>query len=45
MVKLQIDHLTKRYWLERENSEVLAISDVSFSVDDGEFMAIVGSPG
>src|SRR5215467_9728432 len=32
MVKLQIDHLTKHYWLEREDRNVLALSDVSFSV-------------
>jgi NitT/TauT family transport system ATP-binding protein len=45
MVKLQIDHLTKHYWLERESRDVLAVSDVSFSVADGEFMAIVGPSG
>jgi NitT/TauT family transport system ATP-binding protein len=45
MVKLQIDHLTKHYWLEREDRGVLALSDVSFSVGDGEFMAIVGPSG
>jgi NitT/TauT family transport system ATP-binding protein len=45
MVKLQIDHLTKHYWLERENRDVLALADVSFSVDDGEFMAVVGPSG
>src|SRR5215472_10832128 len=44
-MKLQIDHLTKRYWLEREDRNVLALSDVSFSVADGEFMAIVGPSG
>src|SRR2546421_3207208 len=45
MVKLQIDHLTKHYWLERENRDVLALEDVSFSVAEGEFMAIVGPSG
>jgi ABC-type sugar transport system ATPase subunit len=45
MVKLQVDHLTKHYWLERENRDVLALADVSFSVDDGEFMAVVGPSG
>src|SRR5919204_1578291 len=44
-MKLEIGHLTKRYWLEREDREVLALSDVTFSVADGEFLAIVGPSG
>ena len=42
MVKLSIEHLSKRYWFEREDREVLAVSDVSLAVEDGEFLAIVG---
>lgn len=44
-IKLQIDHLTKRYWRERDALQVLALSDVSLSVADGEFTAIVGPSG
>jgi NitT/TauT family transport system ATP-binding protein len=45
MVKLSIEHLSKRYWFERENREVPAVDDVSLSVGDGEFLAIVGPSG
>ncbi|HJT89712.1 MAG TPA: ABC transporter ATP-binding protein [Bryobacteraceae bacterium] len=43
MVKLEISHLSKRYW--RDTREVLALSDVSLTVEDGEFLAIVGPSG
>jgi NitT/TauT family transport system ATP-binding protein len=45
MLKLEIDHLSKHYWLDREGRDVLALSDVSLSVMDGEFMALVGPSG
>jgi NitT/TauT family transport system ATP-binding protein len=45
MVKLKIDHLSKRYWLEHQARDVPALDDVSLSVADGEFMAIVGPSG
>jgi NitT/TauT family transport system ATP-binding protein len=45
MTKLGIANLTKRYYVERDGREVLALSDVSFSVAEGDFMAIVGPSG
>src|SRR6187399_1471692 len=45
MHKLEIDHLTKRYYVERDGRQVLALADVSLSVADGEFLAIVGPSG
>src|SRR5438552_9957261 len=45
MEKLVIEHLHKRYWREKLGREVFALSDVSLSVADGEFMAIVGPSG
>jgi NitT/TauT family transport system ATP-binding protein len=43
--KLVIEHMSYRYYLEREDTEFLAFSDVSFSMADGEFVAIVGPSG
>jgi NitT/TauT family transport system ATP-binding protein len=43
--KLQIEHVSKRYWREKLDREVVALLDVSISVADGEFLAIVGPSG
>jgi len=45
MPKLDINGLTKRYYVERDARQVLALSDVSFSVAGGEFVAMVGPSG
>jgi NitT/TauT family transport system ATP-binding protein len=42
---LEIKGLTKQYFVERDGRRVLALSDVSASVADGEFVAIVGPSG
>ena len=42
---LDIERLTYRYWLEREEREFLAFADVSLKVADGEFVCVVGPSG
>ncbi len=43
--KLVIEHMSYHYFLETEQTEFLAFADVSLSVADGEFVAIVGPSG
>ena len=45
MDKLDIKGLTKRYYVERDGRQVLALSDVSLTLAAGEFVAIVGPSG
>jgi NitT/TauT family transport system ATP-binding protein len=45
MDKLVVDHVYKRYWREKLDREVVALSDVSLRVAEGEFVAIVGPSG
>jgi NitT/TauT family transport system ATP-binding protein len=42
---LAIEQISYHYFLEREQTEFLAFTDVSMSVADGEFVAIVGPSG
>ena len=43
MELLKVEHLTKIYG--KENNQVKALEEVSFSVEKGEFVAIVGASG
>jgi NitT/TauT family transport system ATP-binding protein len=45
MPKLEVNGLSKRYYVERDGRQVLALTDVSLDVTDGEFVAIVGPSG
>ena len=40
---LKVENLTKKYG--KNENEVIAVNDMSFSVESGEFVAIVGSSG
>lgn len=40
---LKVENLTKKYG--KDNSEIIALNNVSFSVEKGEFIAIVGASG
>ena len=44
-IKLKIEHLTKRYWLQRQSSQALALDDITLGVLEGEFLALVGPSG
>ena len=40
---LKVEHLVKQYG--KDDNAVIAVNDISFSVEQGEFVAIVGSSG
>ncbi len=45
MPKLVLDRVTKRYRLEREARDVVAFSEVTLSIEEGAFVAVVGPSG
>src|SRR5688572_8785844 len=45
LTKLNIDGVSKHYWFDRESREIPALVNVSLSVSDGEFVAVVGPSG
>jgi NitT/TauT family transport system ATP-binding protein len=45
VAKLEIERLSKRYWREKLDREVVALADINLTVNDGEFLAVVGPSG
>ncbi|MFO1266924.1 MAG: ABC transporter ATP-binding protein [Rubrivivax sp.] len=43
--KVEIDRMTYRYWLEREQREFVAFADVTLRIAEGEFVCICGPSG
>ena len=37
-IKIQVDHLTKKF------GDLTVLDDISFNVEEGEFLCIVGRP-
>jgi ABC-type glutathione transport system ATPase component len=44
MSKIEIDNLSVDYAV-KDGQPFTALSDISFTVDDGEFVAVIGSSG
>ncbi len=45
MAKLVVDHVTKIFQLARERTELVALKDISFTVEDGQFYSVLGHSG
>ncbi len=44
MAKTELDHVSKVF-TERDGSEVVAVDDLSLTIDDGDFLVLVGPSG
>jgi ABC-type Na+ transport system ATPase subunit NatA len=40
--KVEIDHLSKAYWVDRDDQSIQAFLDVTLHIREGEFMALLG---
>lgn len=45
MAKLVVDRVSKVFRLPRERKELVALQDVSFTVEDGQFYSVLGQSG
>jgi NitT/TauT family transport system ATP-binding protein len=43
--KVEIDHLSKAYWVDRDDQSIQAFLDVTLHIREGEFMALLGPSG
>ena len=45
MTLLDVQHLQKKYQTRFGAAEVTALKDISFSVEEGEYVAVMGESG
>lgn len=45
MARLVVNHVSKVFELPREHKQLVALEDISFTVDDGQFYSVLGHSG